>query len=125
MVLKDLAFADVTAAVFILPLGPLTIQGSPPQKINMTDALFVGRSTNGCSATSKPSLSACLHYSSHCGHLGPTRRGVVMPAFASGANMGPRLGPWNSVDSYPAFGGSSRIERATFARYGKVPFRDT
>ncbi len=120
MVLKDLAFADIAAAIMILPIGPISITARPLQKVTISDALFVGRSASGCDAFSTPSLYACLHYTAQCGHLGPARRGIIMPAFAFDANMAPKVADWNSVDAYAAFAGTTSIERVTFAHYGKV-----
>ncbi len=120
--IRNAALSDTHVGVFILMGGSASLDFvRRPQRSNITDSLIVGRSSAyDCSSSSFPGLHACQHYMAWCYHLGVERFGVVMSNFMSGANMAPKVHPWDAVDSYPALLGGMHVESVTFARFGEV-----
>ncbi len=123
---QNAAVIDSGAGVLILMGGSSSLDFvRSPQSVNISDSVFVGRSTSSsCARSSAPGLYACQHYMAWCSHLGPRRFGVIMSNFFSAKNMAPKIFPWDSVDSYPELLGRMDLARVTFARFGEVGNRN-
>lgn len=115
--------ADVRGAgVEVMMIGGSSLDHElVDRRVKVSDSLLVGASQNAgeCGDTSDvPGMWTCTFYMAWCKHLGDAgRSGIVIPNFLSGANMAPKIKPWNDAGSYPSLLGRTDTDKVTYAYF--------